>query len=179
MERKFLTLGASLRKGSFNKKLAQAATGFLKQQSVDVSYREFNDFDVPLFNEDTETDDLPAGAQKFVEALSGVECVVVSVPEYNGSISGVLKNLLDWTSRAEKNPLKGKKVLLLSASPGALGGVRGLWHTRVPFEALGCFVYPEMFGLPKAHEALNEQNEFTDAKTGERLKKLLGEFLRF
>ena len=70
-------------------------------------------------------------------------------------------------------------MLLLGASPGALGAVRGLWHTRVPLEAIGAFVYPEMFGLPRAHQAFDEAGKFADAKNRSRLEELLGSFLKF
>ena len=177
MKNDILIFGASLRQQSFNKKLALVTQKLASHQKV--FYRDFNEYSAPLFNEDIETDALPSGAALLVDDLKNSDRLVVSVPEYNGAISGVLKNLLDWASRADQNPLDGKKVLLLSASPGALGGVRGLWHTRVPFEAMGAFVYPEMFGLSKAHQAFNEQGDLTDVKNKERLISLIDDFLKF
>ncbi len=177
-----LVFGASLRKDSFNRKLAfQAGELLKKEKSAQVQFYDFKDFSMPPYDGDLEeaSDTLPEGAIKFIQAIEKADALVISAPEYNGGISGVLKNAIDWASRADKNPLKGKRLLLLGASPGALGAVRGLWHTRVPFEALGCHVYPEMFGVPKAHEAFDSENRLKDEKTKNRLETLLKEFLNF
>jgi hypothetical protein len=100
----------------------------------------------------------------------------ISTPEYNGGMPGPFKNALDWVSRLSPMPWPNKKILLLGASPGALGAVRGLWHSHVPLEAIGMFVYPEMFGLSQAHLAFDEAGQLKDAATLERLKKLLLKF---
>lgn len=111
--------------------------------------------------------------------LISAAAIIIATPEYNGGIPGVLKNALDWASRAKPNPIDSKHILLLGASPGALGSVRGLWHTRVPFEALGAFVYPQMFGLAKAHEAFDEKGFLKDSKNQEQLTKLVQNFIKF
>ena len=82
----------------------------------------------------------------------------------------------DWLSRSKPVSLTGKQLLLLAASPGALGGVRSLWHTRQPLETLGVFVYPGMMGLPKAYEAFDAEGRLKDAKTIGALKALLQQF---
>jgi chromate reductase len=79
--------------------------------------------------------------------------VLVS-PEYNGSMPGVVKNLIDWTSRFRPQPFDGRHALLMSASPSLAGGNRGLWALRVPLEHLGTRVFPDMFSLSMAHKAL-------------------------
>jgi chromate reductase, NAD(P)H dehydrogenase (quinone) len=102
--------------------------------------------------------------------------VIFSTPEYNGGIPGPFKNAIDWVSRISPMPWAGKKILLLGASPGKLGAVRGLGHSRVPLESIGAFVYPEMFGLPQANSAFDSAGRLNDSATEERLKKLLFKF---
>ncbi len=135
---------------------------------------------MPIYDGDAEeASGLPAGASELVRRVHASDAVVISTPEYNGGIPGALKNAIDWASRAEEYPFDSKPILLLSASPGAFGGVRGLWHTRVPLEAMGSRVYPEMFGLPKAHQAFAQDGAFTDPKNVARLQELLESFADF
>ena len=103
--------------------------------------------------------------KKIIDA----NALIISSPEYNGGISGVLKNAIDWILRMKPMPLADKHLLLLSASPGALGGVRGLWHTRVPLEALGVHVFPRVFWLPNAYEAFDEHAKLKNVKNAQNL----------
>lgn len=179
---RILVFGAALRKGSFNRKLAlNAAEQLAKAFPEDiVEFAHFSDFPMPVYDGDLEEKDgLPKGVEALVEKLAQAGAVVISTPEYNGGIPGALKNAIDWVSRADDNPLDKKPLLLLAASPGALGGIRSLWHTRVPFEALGAVVYPTMFGLPKASEAFDANDRLLDPKMAARLEKLLLEFRGF
>jgi chromate reductase len=174
---KVLMIAMSLRKDSFNKKLIRNAYDVLKASSEDIELLSLNDFPIPMYDGDEETNKgIPASVTALGERISKARAIVISTPEYNGSIPGTFKNLIDWVSRIKPMPWNGKHILLLGASPGALGAVRGLWHSRVPLEACGCFVYPEMFGLSKAAEAFNENGTFSDQKNLERLTKLLTQF---
>ncbi len=176
---KFFVFGASLRKESLNRKLGIVVEKVLAGTAT-IDRADFREFAMPVFDEDLETaDGMPKGADALVARITASDGLVVSTPEYNGSIPGGLKNALDWVSRADVNPLAGKPVLLLGTSPGALGAVRGLWHARVPFEVLGAHVYPEMFGLPKASDAFSEDGRLTDARMQARLEKLLGKYQEF
>ena len=76
-------------------------------------------------------------------------------------------------------PFSGKQLLLFAASPGALGGVRSLWHSRVPLEVLNVHVYPEMQGVPHADQVFDEQGKIKDEKTRTRMEKLVKNFLEF
>jgi NAD(P)H-dependent FMN reductase len=89
-----------------------------------------------------------------------------------------LKNAIDWVSRARPVPFKGKSGLLLSASPSFAGGIRGLWQLRIPLEGLGVLVYPDMFPLPSADEAFDEDDQLRDPKTRERLDKIIAAYLK-
>jgi chromate reductase, NAD(P)H dehydrogenase (quinone) len=116
------------------------------------------DFDCPSYDGDLEAErGIPAGAQEFNRRLEQADALIICSPEYNASMPGNLKNLIDWGSRFRPQPFKGKHALLMSASPSMAGGNRGLWSPRIPLEHLGTRVYPDMFSLAKAHEMFDEQ----------------------
>jgi NAD(P)H-dependent FMN reductase len=178
---KIFGFAAAFRKDSFNRKLiSQVADALKSQGSVSFDLGDFREFEMPIYDGDLEEEKgVPAGAEKLAARMAAADAVIISTPEYNGGIPGTLKNAIDWVSRLDTNPLDGKQVLLIGASPGALGAVRGLWHTRVPFEAMGAFVYPEMFGLPKAAHAFKADGSFEDPKTRARLEELLTAFIEY
>lgn len=176
---KFLMMAMSLRKDSLNKKLILHAQQSLKavQGSHDFEVLSLSDYLIPLYDGDLEAQTgIPDTVKRLGDKIMGARGLILSSPEYNGGISGVFKNTIDWISRLSPMPWSGKQILLLAASPGGLGGVRGLGHSRVPLESLGAFVYPEMFGLAQAHQAFDEASQLKDPATAERFNKLLKKF---
>lgn len=178
---KIVSFAGSLRKESLNKQLAQAATRMLEQHSIDVEYIDIKEYDMPVYDGDLEEKSgMPEGARQLNQKIATADALVISTPEYNGSIPGMLKNVLDWISRTQPMPISGKHLLLLSVTPSGMGGVRGLWHSRVPFEAVGVHVYPDMVGLAKADQSLfDEQGNITRQNDRERLEKTLQDFTNF
>lgn len=161
----YLIFGASLRKESLNDKLASLAASVVEEAGGTVSRASMHDFDCPSYDGDVEASQgIPAGADRFRSKLLSTDGFIVSSPEYNASMPGVLKNLIDWVSRYKPQPLKGRHALLMSASPSMVGGNRGLWALRVPLEHLGARVYPDMFSLAQAHEAFGADGKIADAK---------------
>ena len=174
---KVLVLGASLRAESLNRTLAAVAARLAEQTGADVDLASMREFDVPSFDGDAEKlEGIPRGAEEFKRRLLWCDAFIVSSPEYNGSMPGMFKNLIDWTSRYRPQPFDGKHGLLLSASPSMVGGNRGLWALRMPFEHLGARIYPDMFSLAQSHKAL-VAGDIADAGLRARLETTLRAFL--
>ena len=101
----------------------------------------------------------------------------MSSPEYNASVPGVLKNAIDWVSRYRPQPFNELHGLLLSASPSMVGGNRGLWALRIPLEHLGARVYPDMFSLAQAHNALADDGRIANEQLHERFENNIANFM--
>jgi len=172
-----LVLGASFRKESLNRALAALAVRLVEANGATVDHATMRDFDVPSYDGDGESaQGIPKGAEELRRRLVACDAFIISSPEYNASMPGVLKNLIDWTSRIRPQPFDGKHGLLLSASPSMAGGNRGLWALRVPLEHLGARIYPDMFSLAQAHRALVD-GDIADAALRARFAKSLEAFL--
>jgi NAD(P)H-dependent FMN reductase len=160
---RFLVLSASLRAGSSNARLAALAASTIVDYGATVDAATMEEFDAPSFNADVERDEgLPAGAERFRERLELAQGFVIASPEYNASMPGVLKNVIDWVSRFSPQPFAARQGLVMSASPSMSGGNRGLWSLRVPLEHLGARLYPEMFSLAQAHTAFDDDGQLAD-----------------
>lgn len=175
---KVLLFAGSLRKASLNKKLVGVANKLVQKiDGIETRVVDLQEYQFPVYDGDIEAKGIPESVNKFAQYIGKADVIIISSPEYNGSISGVLKNTLDWVSRTKPMPFAKKNVLLLGASPGELGAMRGLAHARAPLEAMGNFVYPQPYGLPKADHAFNENNDLVDPARLERLEKLIVEFI--
>jgi chromate reductase, NAD(P)H dehydrogenase (quinone) len=171
-----LAFAGSLRRDSHNKKLAREAVRLLLGHGqASAEFLDLRDYPMPVYDGDREREGIPDSVAALGTRIAEADALVVATPEYNGSISSVLKNTIDWLSRVKPVPLAGKHALLLAASPGGWGGIRGLWHSRVPFEALGVHVFPQMMSLPGAGSAFDEQGRLADAST-QQLQTLLSAF---
>ena len=170
-----LVFGASLRQASLNNRLAALAATVAERNGATVDEARIADFDCPFYDGDMEAEQrFPDGVHAFCKRLKAADAFIVASPEYNASMPGVLKNLIDWTSRLRPQPFNGKQGLLVSASPSMVGGNRGLWALRVPFEHLGARIYPDMFSLAQAHEAFSEDGRIAN----DMLQKRFGETIR-
>lgn len=176
---RLLAFAASLRQASLNKRLIRVAAEAANAAGAAVDLAEFREFDLPLFDADLEErDGIPAGAREFQRRLEQADGLVIASPEYNYSIPGTLKNLIDWVSRIRPVPLRGKSALLLSTSRGLVGGNRGLWALRIPLEHLGVHVYPDMFSLAQGDKTLDAAGALSDPAAKERLEKMLAGYLK-
>ncbi len=176
-ELKVLVFAASLRTESLNRKLAELAARAAEKHGGTVRFASMRDFDCPSYDGDVEkAQGIPPGAQELKRRLDEADAFILSSPEYNGSMPGVLKNAIDWASRFRPQPFDGKHGLLLSASLSMSGGNRGLWSLRIPLEHLGARIYPDMFSLATAHKAL-AQSTIADAALRARFEKNIEAFL--
>ena len=174
---KYLLFSGSLRTESLNKKLLSVASHIIASQPENnVVMADIRSFAIPVYDGDIESNGIPDGVVKFGEMIKSSNAIVISSPEYNSSISGALKNTIDWVSRLRPVPFEAKTLFLLGASPGGFGAIRGLAATRTPLEALGCYVYPQTFALAKAHEAFAKDGTLLDTVT---YKKLTDSLLKF
>ena len=174
---KYLLFSGSLRTESLNKKLISYVGQVLSQNSNNqINIVDLKTLSLPVYDGDIENSGIPEGVKMLGYFISESQAIIISSPEYNGAIAGSLKNTIDWISRLRPVPLEGKPILLLGASPGALGTVRALASSRIPFENLGSFLYPQSFGLPKANEAFGADGSLVDPGQQKRLNDLLGKF---
>lgn len=175
---RLLAFAASLRGASINRRLLNVAVEIARRGGAEVEVAEFAEFDMPLFNADVqERDGFPPGAVAFRERLERAQGILLASPEYNYSMPGILKNAIDWVSRMRPVPLRGKSALLLAASNGRIGGIRGLWQLRIPLEGLGVFVHPDMFALPLGREAFEDDGALRDPQARERLEGIVQGYL--
>lgn len=178
---KVLVFAASLRAESLNRRLAMLAAQVAEAAGAAVTLAAMHDFDVPSYDGDAEkAQELPAGAVELRRRLTETDAFIIASPEYNASMPGVLKNLIDWTSRFRPQPFDGRHGLLMSASPSMAGGNRGLWALRVPLEHLGARIFPDMFSLsmaPKAFGPGAAGEQLVDAALQKRFETTLQAFL--
>jgi chromate reductase, NAD(P)H dehydrogenase (quinone) len=172
-----LVFSASLRKESLNTRLARLVVASIQGHDGTVDFADMREFDCPSYDGDLEAaEGLPAGAQAFRTRLEAANAFVIVSPEYNGSMPGVLKNAIDWVSRARPQPFNERHGLLLSASPSMVGGNRGLWALRMPLEHLGARIFPNMFSLAQAHQAFDDEG-LADARLRARFEDTIESFL--
>jgi chromate reductase len=175
---RLLVFSASLRQASLNTRLAELAAVTLEARGAEVDRGSMREFDCPSYDFDVQDEDgFPPGAEEFRGRLEACDGFVVCSPEYNASMPGVLKNAIDWNSRYSPQPFNERHGLLLSASPSMVGGNRGLWALRVPFEHLGARIYPDMFALAQAHTAFDADGRIANTQLQERFEANLADFL--
>ncbi|MDB5599194.1 MAG: NADPH-dependent reductase [Xanthobacteraceae bacterium] len=178
---KILVLSGSLRTGSYNSRLAALAAKELALAEADVTRISLGDFPLPLYDADLEANaGMPDHALKLKQMFGAHQGVFIATPEYNASVTPLLKNAIDWVSRVrEKNEpalaaYKNRAFALGAASPGPYGGMRSLMAMRQVLE-LGCgaIVIPEQLSVASAADAFDEMDEFKDKRYANQLKNVV------
>jgi NAD(P)H-dependent FMN reductase len=181
---KVLAFAGSTRKESVNKRLARIALRAAKKAGAETTFVDLQDFNIPLYCDDlVAKQGIPEGVLEFKQLLNSHNGFFIASPEYNGSLTGVLKNAIDWaTIKADGEERmscwNGKIAGLVSASPGGLGGIRGLHHLRTILAGIGTFVLPNHLAVGNSTENLQNEKQITDEKLQLQLESLTHEMVR-
>lgn len=175
---KIFAFAASVREHSLNRKLLSIASAEAHKLGAVVDVASFKELDVPLYDGDNEKV-MPAGTLELKRRLDACDAFLICTPEYNHSVPGRLKNALDWASRIRPEPYGKKPCLLMSASPGLIGGARSVAHLREILLPAGTFVYPDAFSLSQADKNLGQDDIIADPQLMERLRRNLAGFIDF
>jgi len=174
-----LVFDASFRTTSLNHRLSALAATVVEDFHGVVDRARMSEFDCPSYDGDVEkSDGIPDGAEQLRTRLNAADAFLLVSPEYNASMPGGLKNVIDWVSRVKPQPFNGKQALLMSASPSLAGGNRGLWALRVPLEHLGARVYPDMFSLAQAHQAFEDSGRIANSILQQRFERTIECFMQ-
>ncbi|HEX2653922.1 MAG TPA: NAD(P)H-dependent oxidoreductase [Xanthobacteraceae bacterium] len=177
---KVLVFSGSIRTGSFNQRLASLAAKELARAEAEVSMISLADYPMPIYDGDLEANSgPPASAVNLKRMMCAHDGIFIASPEYNASITPLLKNSLDWVSRVRENkepPLaafKNRVFALGAASPGTLGGMRSLMALRQVLE-LGCgaLVIPDQIAIREANQAFDDMDNLKDERSANLLRAL-------
>lgn len=190
---KILAFAGSLRENSYSKRVVKTAMKGAVDAGADVTYVDLRDYPMPLYNEDDhKSEGFNETALKFQKLLGESDGFLICSPEYNGSLSGALKNAIDWASRKSDEygmveVFKGKVAAIMTESPGAFGGIRCLGHLRGVLSIMFVNVLPSEIAVGKVNSMFDGNGEeMTDEKMRgilenlgaslvDMLKKLYGE----
>jgi chromate reductase len=178
-EVKVLAFSGSTRTGSYNKMLVEDAAKIARQMGATVTVIDLKDYPMPFYDADLEKKDgLPANARKLRNLMADNDAIIIASPEYNHSVSAVLKNALDWASRSDsqapsRSAFKGKKFAIMSASPGKGGGARALPHLRSIIEDVGGTVVKTQVTIPNAQTYFAQTNRPENPLLKKEIQELL------
>jgi NAD(P)H-dependent FMN reductase len=183
---RLLFMAGSAREGSLNKRLARLAHDVAEVNGIAATWADIGDYPMPIYDGDVEArDGPPENAHKLKALFSVHDGIFIACPEYDASITPLLKNTIDWVGRVKEEGggpctvYKTRVFALGSASPNALGGTRGLIAVRQTLElGLGALVLPDQVTVPRADEAFGEDGHLKDKAQMERLKAVVQKLAR-
>ena len=182
-ETKILAFGGSLRAASWNYKILEVAAQAARRAGASVTCVHLRDLPMPLYSEELEREQgLPENARRLKQLMIEHDGLLIASPEYNSSVSGVLKNAIDWASRREGNEpglaaFAGKTAALISASTGALGGLRGLVHLRAILGNMQVMVVPRQYAMPQADRQFDQNGQIIDHPVLEKIEACTGQLV--
>jgi len=165
---KILAFSGSLRKGSFNQQVVTIAAGGARAAGAEVTVLNLREIPLPVYDADLEAGEgLPDNARTLKGLMRSHDGFLIGSPENNSTLSAALKNAIDWASRPDGDEptlacFKDKTAVIMAASPGGLGGLRGLGHLRSILSSIGVLVLPDQKAIPKVHEALAADGTLSD-----------------
>ena len=170
---RILAFSGSARRESLNKKLLAAVVEATRASGGEVTTVDFRELPMPIYDGDLEeAEGMPANAKTFVDLIGQHHGLLVASPEYNSQLTPLLKNAIDWATRADENPFIGKVAAVVSASPGMFGGIRSMTLARQLLTHLGCHVVPVQCILPQADKAFDASGKLNSDRTQENVRKL-------
>ncbi len=180
---KILAFAGSTRQGSWNARLLQVAVAAAQQAGASVTRVDLAEYPLPLFNEDLEKESPPQRLVELQRLFLDHQGLLIAAPEYNSSITPLMKNTIDWVSRPfDDQPAlaayQHKVAGLLAASPGALGGLRGLVHLRAILQNIGVLVVPDQFALSRAGEAFDDAGKLQGTQPMQFVEKVVHSVLQ-
>jgi chromate reductase len=176
---KILAINGSLRKESLNRKLLFHTSEILKKLGAEIQFIDLKELNLPIFDQDLEDESgMPPAAQRLVDAILVSDAVVIGNPEYNGGITGALKNAIDWASRSKINPFVSRLFMLVGTSPGVWGAVKSNFVTRHILTHLRAIVLPAQITIPKGGESLTENGSLKDSLQEKLLESACADLLK-
>lgn len=175
---RILAFAGSARSDSWNARLVRIAADGARAAGADVTVLDLKDYPLPLFDEDLERESgTPENAAKLKQLFLEHDGLLIASPEYNSSLTPLLKNTIDWVSRPSENePMlsayQGKVAAIMATSPGGLGGLRGLVHVRSILSSIGVIVLPDQVTVPQAFNAFDEEGDLKDEKKQAHVRNL-------
>src|SRR3954471_872472 len=183
---RLLVFAGSTRLQSFNRKLAKVTAAVAREAGAEVTHIELGDFDVPMYNADLEAKGTPPDVLRLKQLTHEHPAWIICAPEYNASYPALLKNTLDWISSPVKSDpawtdgfksTRGKVVGMLSASPGALGGLRSQGHLAPLLLNLQCWVAPSNYALGRAGDAFDAEGPLVDERARSSVRAVIQEVI--
>ena len=183
---KLLIFAGSTRQNSLNRRLAHVAADMARASGADVTQLELADLNIPMYNADLEARATPPDVMKLKQILLEHPAWIICSPEYNGSYTALLKNTIDWASSPVKSDpawadgfksFTGKVVGMLSASPGALGGLRSQSHLLPLLNNLQCWVAPKAFALSRAADAFDADGKLVNENHRQSVQAVIDQVL--
>lgn len=182
---RILAFSGSSRKDSFNQTLVTLAANAAEQAGASVTLISLGDYPMPIYNQDLQNEQgFPAEALAFKTLLLEHDGLLIASPEYNSAFSPLLKNAIDWASRASEpnepplSAYRGKTAAIMSCAPGALGGLRGLSFLRMLLQNIGVMVVPNQRAIGFAGAAFDEQGQLKDGEQQKAIIRLAEELVQ-
>jgi chromate reductase len=181
---RLLAFAGSLRTASLNRKLVRILVEGAREAGAEVTLLELREHALPIYDGDIEAAGMPEAVRRLQDLMREHDGLLISTPEYNGSIPALVKNTLDWISRPLEDGrsgttlFRGKVAGICSASPGAAGGMRSLIVLRDALGKLGLWVAPTQFALGRADAAFDEEGALRDAKALASVQAIGAEVVR-
>jgi len=182
---KLLVFSGSSRRESVHTRLAVLLASVAEQEGAQTTLIRLEDFDIPIYNGDLEEEHgLPGDIKRLKALLSENTGLIITCPEYNGFMTPLLINTINWCTRSEEatpdlSGFADKAVLVASGSPSSLGGIRANTHLKTMLSGIGAIVFPQSLTVPATHQAFDSHGGLAQASMGERIERTLQNFIAF